>query len=358
MQATRLPLSDALLGALERVLGEWLAAAGAEKARLVLCAQADGCPGGVDLGLSGDTVSARLVEGACLLHEEGQVLAAAGGGQPPWLLCLRCHAAGGNTCVLQVGFAAGGKAAREAARLARLAAPLLAWCRVELERRASEVSLQAEIRRALAAQDEEREWIALEVHDRIAQTLAAVFQQLQTLEGLARSHPEIRQAAVRGSLLCREVIKEARNIMNDLQPPVLEDLGLAPVMEEELRELAEKLPCRVRQTISLPGRPPRGIELTLYRIFREALVNIQRHAQATEVRVALHEEGAGVRLQVFDNGSGFNVKDASERKRVGGLLSMRRRAEVGGGVCEIHSEPGRGTSVAVWLPLSPPGGNS
>lgn len=248
----------------------------------------------------------------------------------------------------------------EAARLARLAVPFLAWCRVLLEQRISEESLQAELRHALAAQDEEREWIALEVHDRIAQTLASVFQQLQTLEGLARLYPEIRQAAVRGSHLCREVIKEARNIMNDLQPPLLEDLGLVPAMEEELRQAAERTHWRVEETLSLAGRPSRGVELTLYRIFREALVNIQRHARATKVRVALHEEGAGVRLQVLDNGSGFDVKDASERKRVGGLISMRRRAEVGGGVCQIQSEPGRGTRVAVWLPLSRPtnGGDS
>ncbi len=154
--------------------------------------------------------------------------------------------------------------------------------------------------------------------------------------------------------MCREVIREARNIMNDLRPPVLDDLGLVPALEEELREVAERTSCRVKQTLSLTGRLPRGIELSLYRIFREALVNIQRHAQAKEVRVALHEEGDGVRLEVSDHGSGFDVRNAMEKKRVGGLLSMRRRAEVVGGVCQVQSEPGQGTRVTVWFPLSPP----
>lgn len=239
-------------------------------------------------------------------------------------------------------------------RLALLTVPLLMWARTLLERRTAEDALRAELRYALTAQDKEREWIALEVHDRIAQTLAAVFQQLQTIEGLARSRPGIRRAAVRGSLLCREVIQEARNIMNDLRPPVLEDLGLVPAMEGELRQAADKLHCRVQETLSHVGRLPRGIELALYRIFREALLNIQRHAHAREVRVALRKDEGGVRLDISDNGSGFHVRDAMGAKKVGGLLSMRRRAEVTGGACRIQSKPGKGTRISVWLPLSPP----
>jgi signal transduction histidine kinase len=353
MEASRPPLRDEFFAELEQGLGEWLAAAEAQTAKLAVLAEAHSCPCGVDVGLTDDSLSARLLEGACPGGEEGQVLAAAGEGQSPRLLCLRCPVAEGDTLTLQVGFAAVEEALPEGAGLARLAAPLLMWARTLLERRISEDYLQAELRHALTAQDEEREWIALEVHDRIAQTLASVFQQLQTLEGLARSYPEIRQVAVRGSLLCREAIREARNIMNDLQPPVLDDLGLVPALEEELREVAERTPCRVTQSLSLTGRPPRGIELSLYRIFRESLVNIQRHAQAKEVRVALREEGEGIRLEVSDNGSGFDVRNAMKRKRIGGLLSMRRRAEVVGGICQVQSEPGQGTRVTVWLPLSP-----
>ncbi|MDP3062589.1 MAG: sensor histidine kinase [Chloroflexota bacterium] len=326
------------------------------------------------------------------------MLAEAGADEPSLLLCLRCPITHDQTCALQIGFLDGSELRADPARLARLASPLLMWFRSATEKHALELSLancvsqvpsdlmdrqaqvyarefrqlffqtrqltrhlavvqghfQTELRQAVVAQDEEREWIALEVHDRIAQTLASIFQQLQTLEGLVRSYPNIRQVAVRGSLLCREAIKEARNIMNDLQPPVLDDLGLVPVMEDELQQMAEKAPCRVNQTLSLAGRLPRSIELTLYRIFREALVNIRRHAHATQVQVALHAEGEGVRLEVSDNGSGFDVQDAMERKRVGGLLSMRRRAELSGGAWQVQSDPGQGTRVSAWLPLSPP----
>lgn len=218
---------------------------------------------------------------------------------------------------------------------------------------AVEERFQAELRQAMTAHDEEREWIALEVHDRIAQTLASVFHQLQAIEGLTRSYPELRQAAVRASVLCREVIREARNIMNDLRPPILDELGLVPAMEEELSRLAEETSCQVRQALNFGERPPRTVELALYRVFREALVNTRRHARATVVEVSLKGDGDGVRLEISDNGVGFDVQEALEQKRIGGLLSMRRRAELGGGTCQIDSQPGKGTKVSVWLPLPP-----
>ncbi len=219
---------------------------------------------------------------------------------------------------------------------------------------ATEARFRAELRLAITAQDEEREWIAMEVHDRIAQTLASIFQQLQTLEGLARSYPKIRQAAVRGSLLCREAIQEARDIMDDLQPPVLDELGLVPAMEEELRRLAEETSTQVTQALIVVNRLPRTVEMTLYRIFREAMVNIRRHARATAVKVSLTGLGEDASLEISDNGIGFVVEEAMAKKHVGGLLSMRRRAELAGGAWHLQSQPGSGTSVRVWLPLSPP----
>jgi signal transduction histidine kinase len=226
--------------------------------------------------------------------------------------------------------------------------------RLSCQLTATEARFLAELREAITAQDEEREWIALEVHDRIAQTLAAIFQQLQSVEGMARSYPEMRQAAVRGSLLCREAIQEARNIMNDLQPPVLNELGLVPAMEDELRRLAEETSSQVTQALILVDRPSRTVEVTLYRIFREALVNIHRHARATAVEVSLTGRGEGASLEIRDNGIGFVVEEAMAKKRVGGLLSMRRRAELAGGAWHLQSQPGNGTRVCVWIPLSPP----
>ncbi|MDP2951781.1 MAG: sensor histidine kinase [Chloroflexota bacterium] len=210
------------------------------------------------------------------------------------------------------------------------------------------------LRRRLAelegAQEAEREWLALEVHDRIAQTLASVFQQLQAIESVARSSPEVRSLAVRASVLCREAIREARNIMKELRPPVLDELGFVPVMEEELRHLEEESGHQIKLGLACEMRPPRGIEMVLYRVFHEAITNIRKHAGASEVAVSMKSDQSAVLLQIEDNGVGFDVGEVLRKKRLGGLVSMQRRAQVAGGTCRIERVPSQGTRVSLWLP--------
>ena len=216
-----------------------------------------------------------------------------------------------------------------------------------------EQRMQEQATASIAAQEEERQWIAYEVHDRIAQTLASVFQQLQTLESMTRDDSQARQVAVRASVLLREAIREARNIMNDLHPPVLEEFGVVPLIEEELRHLQEDAGCRATFDASYLVRPSRDVEVVLYRIFHEALTNIRRHAaSATHVAVTLACRDHGICLQVQDNGPGFDVEAAMQRKRVGGLMSMRRRAEIVGGTFEVTSTLEEGTRVTVCMPVN------
>ncbi|MFQ5875341.1 MAG: sensor histidine kinase [Dehalococcoidia bacterium] len=205
----------------------------------------------------------------------------------------------------------------------------------------------------ISAQEEERQWIALEVHDRIAQTLASVFQQLQSLESMVKKQPEVRQKAVRASKLVREAIRESRNIMNDLHPPGLDEFGVIPIIEEELHRFREETRCQTRFDSNCRTRPPREVEVALYRIFREALINVRKHATtATKVAVALEHKGPAVNLRVQDNGGGFDLDAASQRKGVGGLVSMQKRAEVIGGTLHITTNPGRGTTVTVRFPIT------
>ncbi len=206
---------------------------------------------------------------------------------------------------------------------------------------------------SITAQEEEREWIAYEVHDRIAQTLASVFQQLQMLESMTRENPAARQVAVRGSILLREAIRESRNIMNDLHPPVLDEFGIVPLIEEELRHFHEEMGCQAGFDANYQVRPSRDVEVALYRIFHEALINVRRHSTgAKNVTVTLSCKDHVVNLQVEDDGLGFDVEAAVQGKRVGGLMSMRRRAEVIGGNFEVTSSPGHGTIVSVYVPLN------
>lgn len=202
----------------------------------------------------------------------------------------------------------------------------------------------------LAAQEEERQSIALEVHDRLAQTLAAAFQQLQALESTPLWKPRARKMLTRARTLLREAIRESRNIMNELYPPGLEELGVVPLIEEELRRFQEDTGCRARFDAGYPVRPSREVEVALYRVFHEALTNVRRHAPgAQNVSVTLAQRDGVVRLEVRDDGPGFDVPAATANPRVGGLMSMRRRAEVVGGTFAVTSGPGQGTTVAVSM---------
>ena len=206
---------------------------------------------------------------------------------------------------------------------------------------------------SIRIQEEERQWIAYEVHDRIAQTLASVFHLLQTLESMTLPDPQARQVTVRASILLREAIRESRNIMNDLHPPILDEFGLVPLIEEELRRFQQDRECQVGLDADCQVRPPQEVEIVLYRIFHEALINVGRHARsARNVTVSLACKDHVVSLQVQDDGPGFDVEAATQSKRVGGLMSMQRRAEIAGGALEVTSSSRQGTRVSVSVPLN------
>lgn len=344
-----------------QALQEWCNGLGARGATLVLYQDQGSHVCGPRVQPSNGLYTACIVAGQCPIQaaRRGNMLAQVGKDSAEVSLCLKCRLSTSDILALHLDWPEGSHSAPSNQRKIASAAPILLLAKEGLELQvlkarleAGERNFRADILASLKAQEDEREWLALEVHDRLAQTLAAVFQQLQTVESLARSSPEIRQVAIRGSILCRELIRETRNIMNDLRPPVLEELGLIPLVQEELRRLEEEVGCRVQQKMSCPARPSRDVEIVLYRIFHEALINVQRHANATGLTVSLDGDDAALRLQIEDNGVGFDVSETLVRKRVGGLMSMRRRAELAGGICSIESKPGHGTKVTVRIPIA------
>ena len=356
------PLGTTLDGHVLETLEDWCRIVGVRGAKLALRAPSDACTCDSKGQPSNSSYTACAVGGPCplLSTHDARILAQAGHPSDEVSLCLTCPLSSGDVLALQIDCPESSPAiVVSPIKQPGLAAPLLMFVMEALDRQSVEAHLEemrerfsTELHAGIKAQEDEREWLALEVHDRIAQTLAAVFQQLQTVESLARFSPEVRSVAVRASVLCREVIRETRNIMNDLRPPVLDELGLVPLMEEELRHLEMEAGTHVQGKLTYRARPPRDIEVVLYRIFHEALINIRRHANATRLSVSLDGDDDAVRLEVEDNGVGFHVAESLAQKRVGGLMSMQRRAELSGGLCSVESKPGVGTKVTVQIPIA------
>jgi signal transduction histidine kinase len=148
----------------------------------------------------------------------------------------------------------------------------------------------------------------------------------------------------------KQAVQELRQVVNELRPPNLDDLGLAQAIREHARELHKKFSA-LDLVIDLDeeaGALPDETNLALYRICQEALQNVVRHSQATRVVVRLSREDDRVLLSIKDNGLGFALpKDFAEltANQHYGLTGMKERIEAVGGTLQISSAPGDGTEV-------------
>ena len=205
----------------------------------------------------------------------------------------------------------------------------------------------------VAAQDEERSRVARELHDSVAQTLAALVMQL----GAAKRGTEDEAAARQFGLLrdiAGDALEEVRLLSHTVYPRVLDDLGLAAALEWLARQAdeSEGLSVTVRADDAVPADLPKPQASALYRVAQESLRNAVRHAEARALRFELAREGNAVTLAVTDDGRGFDVAEAEGRRPGMGLFAMRERVALVDGVLEIESAPGHGTRVRASVPIT------
>lgn len=206
--------------------------------------------------------------------------------------------------------------------------------------------------REAGAQDE-RQRLAGEIHDTLAQGLAGIITQLQAAERSARVQGETEEHVARALRLARSSLTEARRSVRALAPQELARAHLP----EALRTLAERWSQDegTRAQVEVTGtREPLSpaIEVSLFRVAQESLTNVAKHAEASRVGVTLSYTGTEVLLDVRDDGRGF-AKGAGTGF---GLTSMRQRIRGVGGHVEVQSAPGEGTSVSARVPAIAPGG--
>lgn len=214
---------------------------------------------------------------------------------------------------------------------------------------------QAEFARLLlASQERERERIAAELHDGLSQSLTIIknraLSALKAPDDRERSLEQLREIAEAAS----QTIDEVKDVIYDLRPLHLDQLGLTVSLSQLLHEISETYGLTVhRELEKLDDVLSPELASGIYRIVQESLNNVIRHAEAQHVTVRLHAQGAGVKLSIQDDGQGFIPGQPPSPGRKGGLglVSITERAKLLGGRALIQSTPGHGTIVTVELPL-------
>src|SRR5262249_20525760 len=199
---------------------------------------------------------------------------------------------------------------------------------------------------------EERNRMAREIHDTLAQEFAGILLHLEA----ANSSYETKTAAdclARARELAKCGLEDARRILLGLRPKSLERLHLP----DALCQLAQSFShdCGINCTFRTSGQShklPEEIENELYRVAQEALCNVRKHSRAASVSILLNYESGGIVLAIKDNGQGFAVKPRQAGAHGFGLPSMSERANRLGGRMDINSVQGTGTEVRMSVPLS------
>lgn len=202
-------------------------------------------------------------------------------------------------------------------------------------------------------EERERRRLAAALHDHVVQNLALAKIRLSkaTRSGPGAAGETMNEVVV----LLDEAIADTRNLVFEISPPVLHDLGFEPALTWLAERIAERHGLDVR--VSAEAEPDglrEPVKIVLFQAVREVLINAVKHAGATRVDVSLTRRNGAVRVEISDDGHGFDAKALASGPGTGGgfgLFSIGERLEALGGSLEVDSVPGRGTRVALGAPL-------
>lgn len=220
----------------------------------------------------------------------------------------------------------------------------------------------AEARRQLlqqlvTAQEDERRRISRELHDQMGQHLAAIVLLVNSLKDFPQLETATNTRFEQLEEVAHQISREVDTLAWELRPTVLDDLGLHAALGNHLEKWSKRsgVPVDFHSTGLADRRLPPQMETAIYRLAQEALTNIIKHAQATNVGFILERRGNQVSVIIDDDGCGFDVEallatPAGERRM--GVLGMQERTTLVGGTLNIESTPGAGTTIFVHIPLT------
>ena len=206
-----------------------------------------------------------------------------------------------------------------------------------------------------SAKEDERARISRELHDEFGQTLTAAKLTLQMLRQGA-TDPAVTDGLAHSVAMVDSMIRQARDIARGLRPPLLDEAGLVPALQQFVQAASGRSGLRVDLTAG-PGvdQIPRGLNTVAFRIVQEAVSNALRHSGAKSIAVALGVESGRLNIVVEDDGVGFDPAAVEKRTRRGehlGLLGMKERVHSAGGTVEFQARTGGGSRVLAVLPCT------
>lgn len=209
----------------------------------------------------------------------------------------------------------------------------------------------------LHSQEQERLSISRELHDQVVQTLVGINTRLLTLTAQAdHPGPSFLKELALAQKLVEKSVETVHEVSRNLRPALMDYLGFITSLRELLKGFLEETGIRARLLVYAGAENLNdAITTSMYRVAQEALSNVSRHANATEVVIRIEEQGGHVGMTIRDNGKGYGpvsrIKSRSHAHL--GLIGMQERIEMVDGTFGIASEKGKGTTVSVRIPLNP-----
>lgn len=210
---------------------------------------------------------------------------------------------------------------------------------------------------AVQTQEEERYRLARMLQEGPGQLLANAALEIETCLRLMDDQPDAARAGLTALLdELRQGLTSVRDLVAELSPPLLNELGLASSLQKYAEEFTRRTDIRVvlRGWDALTERYPLTMEMAIFRVIQEALDNVREHARANQVQVELESTPDRFTVTIADNGKGFDPSRPVAPNRRLGLVAMRDRAELLGGNLQVFSEPGHGVRVVLTAPTHKP----
>jgi len=209
------------------------------------------------------------------------------------------------------------------------------------------------LQRTVEASESERLQLAAELHDGPIQRLTGMLYRLERL-GSRIEKGDIQGASdliVDAKQRVADEVGALRHLLSELRPPVLEERGLGAALTDYVKEFANRSSVSCDLDVRLDGRIDGALETTIYRVAQEGLSNVEKHANASQVNLALWNDNGTVHMLLSDDGVGFEESTRSEHGGAHfGLTGMQERVRMSGGAFDLESRPGAGTRISASFP--------